>query len=511
MSDWTDGYVADIDYTYGYYPELNPLRARLALLNKGLALPGLSCACELGFGQGLSVNIHAAASGTQWVGTDFNPAQAGFAQSLAAASGSSARLHDQAFAEFANRNDLPDFDFVGLHGIWSWISDDNRRVIVDLLRRKLKVGGILYISYNTMPGWAAFAPMRHLMALHAQTMGAPGIGTVSRVDNAIGFAEKLLATQPGFVRAHPQVSERLTKLKGQNRHYLAHEYFNADWQPMHFATMADWLAPAKLGYACSANYLDHFDGFNFKAAQQTLLKEIPDAVLRETTRDFILNQQFRRDYWVKGPRRLAALDQEQAWRQQSVLLCTRRADVPLKIKTALGEATMSEAVYAPILDLLADHQTRTLAQIEQEVKDKRVQLNQIKEAVLLLVNAGHLALAQDAPSIANAKPHTERLNAQLLGQARSSSDIAYLASPVTGGGVPLGRFQQLFLSAQKQGLKLPGEWADAAWQTLNAQNPRVIKDGKALDSPEKNLAELSSQADNFAEQKLSVLQALQIA
>ena len=43
MSDWTDGYVADIDYTYGYYPELNPLRARLALLNKGLALPGLGC------------------------------------------------------------------------------------------------------------------------------------------------------------------------------------------------------------------------------------------------------------------------------------------------------------------------------------------------------------------------------------------------------------------------------------------------------------------------------------
>ena len=27
-SDWTSGYVADVDYTYGYYPELNPLRTR---------------------------------------------------------------------------------------------------------------------------------------------------------------------------------------------------------------------------------------------------------------------------------------------------------------------------------------------------------------------------------------------------------------------------------------------------------------------------------------------------
>ena len=39
MSDWTAGYVADIGYTYGYYPELNPLRVNLAFLNAGLVAP----------------------------------------------------------------------------------------------------------------------------------------------------------------------------------------------------------------------------------------------------------------------------------------------------------------------------------------------------------------------------------------------------------------------------------------------------------------------------------------
>ena len=52
--DWTAGYVADIGYTYGYYAELNPLRARLALLHAGFACPTFENACELGFGQGLS-------------------------------------------------------------------------------------------------------------------------------------------------------------------------------------------------------------------------------------------------------------------------------------------------------------------------------------------------------------------------------------------------------------------------------------------------------------------------
>ncbi len=80
MSDWTAGYVADIGYTYGYYTELNPLRVKLPFLSAGIAFPEISTACELGFGQGMSTNIHAVASTVQWWGTDFNPAQAGFAQ-----------------------------------------------------------------------------------------------------------------------------------------------------------------------------------------------------------------------------------------------------------------------------------------------------------------------------------------------------------------------------------------------------------------------------------------------
>ena len=142
MSDWTAGYVADIGYTYGYYAELNPLRIRLALLNAGFAVPRVLNACELGFGQGVSVNMHAAASDVAWHGTDFNPAQAGFARELATVSGVNARLTDDAFAEYAKRDDLPNFDYIGLHGIWSWISDENRHVIVDFIRRKLNVGGV---------------------------------------------------------------------------------------------------------------------------------------------------------------------------------------------------------------------------------------------------------------------------------------------------------------------------------------------------------------------------------
>jgi hypothetical protein len=73
MTDWTSGYMADVGYTFGYYQELNPLRARLAFLNAGLVPPERGVHCELGYGQGMSANIHAAASGSTWYGSDFNP------------------------------------------------------------------------------------------------------------------------------------------------------------------------------------------------------------------------------------------------------------------------------------------------------------------------------------------------------------------------------------------------------------------------------------------------------
>lgn len=511
MNDWTAGYVADIGYTYGYYTELNPQRARLAFLYQGLVFPEMGSACELGFGQGLSANLHAAASVVQWYGTDFNPSQAGFARELATASGAGAQLYDEAFAEFAQRTDLPDFDFIGLHGIWSWISDENREVIVDFIRRKLKVGGVLYISYNTQPGWASFAPMRHLLTEHADVLGAEGHGIVKRIDGALAFADKLLGLNPAFSQANPFVAERLRKLKEQNRHYLAHEYFNRDWLPMHFATMAKWLAPAKLDYACSANCLDHIDALSLSEEQLAFLRAIPDPMFRETTRDFLVNQQFRRDYWVKGARKLNALERAEALRAQRVMLTTHRPDLPLKVNAAVGEARLNESVYRPILDLLADHQVRSLGQIERAVADAGLTLGHIAEVVMVLTGAGHIAMVQDDNVIDRARPQTDRLNAHLCRKARGSNELGFLSSPVTGGGLPLNRFQQLFLAALAAGREEPAEWAQDVWQIMTVQGQRLVVEGRTLESPEENLAELTAQAKSFATKQLPILQALLIA
>ena len=510
MADWTEGYVADIGYTYGYYNELNPLRHKLAFLNEGLALPEISTACELGFGQGISVNIHSAASNVEYWGTDFNPAQADFAQTLGKMSGKKVHLFDQAFAEFCQRSDLPDFDYIGMHGIWTWISDENRAVIVDFVSRKLKVGGVFYISYNTQPGWAASIPLRSLLFEHSQVMGASGQGIASRVDSALDFTERLFSTNPAYLRANPSVAERFNGMKSQNRSYLAHEFFNKDWQPMLIADIARWLAPSKLDYACSAHYLNHIDVINLTAEQSQFLSEINTPIFKETVRDYIMNQQFRRDYWVKGGRKISPYERIELSRKQRVILTTFRPTISLKVNGLLGEATLGEHIYTPILDVLADYQVKTVEQIEIAVSQKGIDLAEIWQAVIILAGNGLLAPAQENAQITKARKHTELLNLHIMDAARNSGTMGYLASPVTGGGVSVPRFGLLFLLARSQGKKQPNDWANFVLQILVAQNQKLIKEGKTLETLEENLAEILTNANTFAVEQLPVLQGLGI-
>ena len=119
---------------------------------------------------------------------------------------------------------------------------------------------------------------------------------------------------------------------------------------MHFATMSEWLSPAKISYACSAHYLDQIDTVNLTADQLAMLQEISDPTFKETVRDFMVNQQFRRDYWIKGARKLAFTEQLDQIRQHKVVLITFVDDIALKVKGSLGEANLSEAIYKPVLD-----------------------------------------------------------------------------------------------------------------------------------------------------------------
>jgi hypothetical protein len=510
--DWTSGYVSEIDYTYGYNGELNPSKLRLACISANVAPPSADSLryLELGYGQGMSINIHAAAFRGEFWGTDFNPTQAAHARSLAEASGSGAILLDDSFTELAARTDLPEFDIIGLHGIWSWISDDNRRSIVDIIRRKLRVGGIVYNSYNCLPGWAPAMPLRHLMTMHADLVGSDATGMVGKIEGAVNFAKQVVDSGALYFRANPAVGERLKSISGQNRHYLAHEYFNRDWAVMPFSDVARWLDDAKVSFVASANLLDHVDAVNLSAEGRKLLADIRHPILRQSVRDYFINQQFRRDVFVKGPRRLSRLSQLEAMKSQAFVLTSHPDDIPMKVKGALGEATLQEAIYRPVIEVLADENfaPKTMGELEGHAKLKSLNIRQLFEALAVLSGVNHVHPAQQVSK--ESRQRCTALNRHICDRARDDGNIAHLASPVTGSGIPVDRFLQLFLLAAQHGKKTIAEQAAFAWECISAQGKFLIKEGKQLETAEENIAELTRRATAFGEKGRPILKALGI-
>ena len=123
-------------------------------------------------------------------------------------------------------------------------------------------------------------------------------------------------------------------MKDKNRKYLAHEFLNAEWHPMPFSQLVTELEPAKLSFAVSATLIEQVDGLHLSAEGQALVNSFTDVVLRETVRDFLANQQFRRDYFVRGSRRLPGLMQAEKLRAALVVLTEQASNIKFEVRGA---------------------------------------------------------------------------------------------------------------------------------------------------------------------------------
>jgi predicted O-methyltransferase YrrM len=152
MQTWMEGYESDIEYTSGYYREQEPDFLNLCALNHGIAPVNLEKGftyCELGCGFGMTSLIMAANYPQgKFYAIDFNPSHIARARSLATQAGlDNIVFLEKSFAQIVQEPGLlPECDFISLHGIFTWVSDENRQYIIDICTRHLKAGGMVYLS-----------------------------------------------------------------------------------------------------------------------------------------------------------------------------------------------------------------------------------------------------------------------------------------------------------------------------------------------------------------------------
>jgi hypothetical protein len=185
--------------------------------------------------------------------------------------------------------------------------------------------------------------------------------------------------------------------------------------------------------------------------------------------------------------------------------------VPSTIKGPAGEATLQAEIYGPVLEALAAkaYTPKTLRQLLGAVSP--MTYDDLLQAVNVLVGMGAVAPCQSEAAEKLVLERCNTLNLQLCKRSLFTNQIQTLASPLTGGGVSVSRFEQLFLIALKSDKRQPTEWAKLAWGVISEQGEVIVKGDQPLTTDEENIAELNEQAKAFAEKSLVVLKALKIA
>ncbi len=441
---WNEGYVADVPYTSGYYREMAPTHQAVTALLAGVTPPDPSGAyrfLELGCGTGMGLCILAAANPqAEFVGVDFMPAHVAAARRLIATAGlGNIRIVEASFESLARGEgeDLGQFEFAALHGVYTWISDALKRDVVRLLDRHLAPGGLVYVGYNNMAGWAETIPTQKLLIEQARRVGGD---SPSQIRSALSTALALRA-----VKAPALAGDLLShQLKGKTDAietlppalfvYLAHEYLNEHWRPLFITDVARDFAAAKLNFVGRAAFLEIMPELMLSPEQERVLRECRDPLMAELQTDLMSPTAFRRDVFARGGMRLSAPRREALLRQVHLGLIVTPAEVPMRVPSPTGELDLDENVYAPLVRRLVDGPA-TVDELIQITAAQGGSMSSL-ELISMLVGAGSAAPLAHAGRQDLDVAIIRRFNVAMVEALRDHSTMRFsLASPLVGGGI----------------------------------------------------------------------------
>jgi SAM-dependent methyltransferase len=514
QSDWSQGYVHDLAYTDNFFAELAPAHLNyVAILNgyRPRPLDRPFTYCELGCGNGQSSTVLAAANPTgQFFACDINPTHVQTARRwVEAGKVGNLTVLEASFAQMVGAN-LPDFDFIVFHGVYSWIGPLVRRAIIEFMHKKLKPGGLVYISYNCLPGWSNVAPLQRLM-IELSPSEAPD--TLARVGLSLDAIKELRDLKIAYFAANPGASQFVDRIAGQPKSYLAHEYFNRDWTPFYSADVARELQAAKLTYVGSATLIENHRSVLMGQQAAALVAKQATRERQELLKDFVINQRFRRDVFAKSIPNLPAAEANRELERVALGLYKPAQDIAFQIKSPAGEFKFDNQLVRSVVANLADGPL-TFGELPERPALKASPKAEVVKAAHTLLAAGQAVVFASADR-RQALPADSRrfslptsLNRALATSAWEHPQRATLASPVAGTGYSLNQIDRVLLAAiVEHGLERA---FDAAAADVQQRGLTFTKDGKKLEGVDANRAELRERFERFVERSMPLLRRLGI-
>lgn len=183
------------------------------------------------------------------------------------------------------------FDYIIVHGVFSWVPPEVREAILRICRENLSENGVAYISYNCYPGWKAGDIVRDAMLFHSHF--------IPEEDKVAGAKAMLTLLSDGLAANNPlrpSLINAVNQLRKQSDYYIAHEYLEAFNNPCYFVEFADMATQAGLSYISDSEpRLDMAASFgNNVQLNHSLLAMGQNRLMRQQYLDFAIGRNFRK-------------------------------------------------------------------------------------------------------------------------------------------------------------------------------------------------------------------------
>jgi Predicted methyltransferase regulatory domain/Methyltransferase domain len=478
-----DGYIVDTPYAELLSVDLCPARLSTAAVLHGQ--PPLDHArpltwIDLGCGNGLAACTVAAGNPNVEVwGCDFNPSHVERARHFATKAGlANCIIEEASFEEVASNARLgpEQADVVAVHGVYSWVSPANQRHIAEIIRKRLRPGGLAYVSYELQTGWSSMVPLTEAMRLEVDADGR-------RSDVAFSVAaDAVQRLADGGSRCFPLggfETSRLASFPDANGFYAAHEYLGSHFRPLMFDDVVDTLAAAHCTYVGSMDTTDHLSEMWVPPELRDLVTDTPDPTLQRMVRDLTTQRPLRRDLFRRGLA-LPTPPQVAEWLHDLTVVGLGKRYVDGAVAPVpVGEVALDESFYGPLVDHLA---VAPLSVSELRVMRPELSLVDAVTTVSLLVSGSYAAPRGPGWNDSSTRAAVRRMNEALIAENRRGADHRCLVGRVTGAAIETEYVEMLAVGAIWDGE--PAEAASLSTYVLaelERQGRAILENGVAVE------------------------------
>ena len=293
----------EVPYMAAAFSNTHPEILAVTALLRGLDPPPLDGARVLELGCARGANLVPMASSlpaAEFVGVDLSARQIEEARETARAVGvGNVKFHAMDLREIDDS--FGTFDYVVAHGLYSWVPPEVQEAVLEVCARRLSPNGIVYLSYNTYPGWHVSVMFRDMMLYRIRKIADPA----ERLREARGFMRFLAdSTRHDDNLWSILLKEEAAYVEQARDWYLLHDDLEGENNPVYFFEMVERAAQHGLQYVTEERWGTP-DEILAPEVWKVLDRFATDRIEREQYLDFIRSGRFRRSLFCRAGLRIA--------------------------------------------------------------------------------------------------------------------------------------------------------------------------------------------------------------